>query len=468
MAANAVQVVRVHFETSTGPVGGMVYPTNSRDRSIWSGQDEWFAVDSASVQKGQVPHRRAEGRALARAKLTRMPRDTHFEHFENHTLLKHFLLETYLKAWGSILLEGRGRTGGRFSRAIYVDAFAGAGCDDEGRPGSPLRAAQIATEINAQTFPGRAGTNCGMQVIAIEHDHEYYDRLVSCLAQYTGGPDSVVYVHHGELDSMLLAGIGHFAHGDPTFHFLDPFGIDGLDAALLPQLLAHKHSEVLMLFSDEGAVRLHGKGAAVLRDPTEGIRAAEAALSLFGVEHEMENVAQARRSAARVIAGHKSNPRAKEIMLKAFGSAEHVAMIEQTPIGRRQQKAIDLYTDLLIVSGAKRVLRFAMATGGGRHKYTLLHASKQTRAFAAMKDAIHRAKKKQDTSAELLTDTPLKPIIARIRERFAGTIVRWQGETPSVQQFAIDETNLMYHECGALKAELESFVIAKKPLTYQF
>jgi three-Cys-motif partner protein len=397
-----------------------------------------------------------------------MTRDSHFEQFEDHTLLKHYILETYLKAWAAILLDANERGTAHFKRALYVDAFAGPGSDAKGQPGSPLRAAQIASEINGRLFPGAAKKRTGMQVIAIEQHEKRCTQLKACLAAYTETRDSFVHVRCGVLDKPRLDGIREFAESDPIFYFLDPFGIDGLDAALLRPLLEDRHSELLMLFSDEGAVRLHGKGAAVLKDPMERVRAAEAAPSFFGAEHHAEDIERARRSAKRVIAGHKSNQRAREIMQKAFGDLDHVTIVQNTPIEQRQRRMIDLYTALLKKSDAKYVLPFAIATEDGRHKYTLLHASKQVRAVATMKNVIHRAKNKQGIAAELILYTPIAPVVAKLRERFEGHLVRWTDDTPNVKQFVIDETDVMYHECDALKQALEPFMVVKRPLTYQF
>lgn len=55
----------------------------------------------------------------------------HFELFESHTILKHLILDKYLKRWAAKLLS-------RWDEIWFVDAFAGEGCDRHGNPGSPL------------------------------------------------------------------------------------------------------------------------------------------------------------------------------------------------------------------------------------------------------------------------------------------------------------------------------------------
>ena len=403
-----------------------------------------------------------------RAELT--PRDKHFERFEDHTKVKHFLLASYLKALAVILLEGgptgRGR---RFKRIVFVDAFAGAGCDAEGHPGSPLLAAQIATEVNERLFDGSASRDTGMQVIAVEEDKEYFESLEHCLASFTGRAKAFVFARQGQLDSDMFSNIRKFAPSDPMLVFLDPFGIGGLDASLLRQLLAQPHTELLMLFHDEAVVRLDAKGKATPTDPSLAIEGALAQASLFGPEHDATRVLEAERRAARQLAGHKSNPNARAIMRRAFGNLDHEPILDAAPIELRQEKAIELYSDLLKRSGASHVLRFAVDTRDGRHKYTLLHASKEPAAFAAMKDAMYRARRFAGAEGpQLVADTDLRPIVQQIAAQFVGGRVRWTGEEPSVKAFALRETALMYHELDALKRELAEYSVVKKPLTFEF
>ena len=78
-----------------------------------------------------------------------------------------------------------------------------------------------------------------------------------------------------------------------------------------------------------------------------------------------------------------------------------------------------------------------------------------------MKDAMHRARKTRTDSAttpslldHLITGTNVEAVATTIARHFAGRRVRWQGDHPSVRDFAIDETPVWYHEFDALKAEL--------------
>ena len=330
-------------------------------------------------------------------------------------------------------------------------------------------AAQIADAMNVRLYPGAVGRETGMQVVAIEEDETRFQQLSECLTDYTRRHNSFVFVRKGALGAKMLAGIRKHAPHDPMLFFLDPFGISGLDGHLLPKLLSEKHSELLILFSDEGAVRLFGKATARAQDPEAKVTAAEQQRSLFGMADDIAAVAAARRASTRVVAGHKSNPRAKEILDRAFADVDYRAVMERTPEVYRQKAMIDLYTSLLKRSGAPYVLEFAISTDEGRHKYTMLHASKEVRARAVMKDAMHRTRNRMGLAGPtLITDTPLDEIVELLRMRFAGQQVRWTGDIPSVRKFALDETELWQHEFEALRGALEPFVITERPLRFQF
>ena len=385
-----------------------------------------------------------------------MTRRDHFESFEDHTLLKHYLLDAYLKAWATILLRAN------FRRIWFVDAFAGAGRDATGKPGSPLIAAEIAREINAKHFPQGIDAKRGMHVLAIEWDPERFKLLKQNLAEFTEGKTACAHVRPRTLEDYIDRFLEHVGT-DPVLFFLDPFGVDGLSAALIGRLLANDRNEALVLFHDEGAIRLHGKASATVPDEDElfNEKLDERAFShesLFGPEDTIrqreEAMAAAREAVARSLAGHKSNPQAKEILDKAYGGDWWQGELDGLPVVQRQTRARELYEDrVLRYRGAGFVLPFSVDTRGGRHKYYLLHASQHSRAFVAMKDAMHRARGKAGVQVELTSDTDVGAVATAVAAHFDGQTVRWSGDG-SVQEFALANTPLWMHERDALKAEL--------------
>lgn len=423
-------------------------------------------------------------------------RKKHFERFEDHTRLKHFLLEAYLKQWATILAR-------RFPRLWFIDAFAGAGRDRTGAPGSPVIAAEVARAVAETHFGAPIGTalgrDRGLRVVAIEADHGRYLRLRDVLRPFGTEPPIVAFPREGTLPPYLDDLLRHIG-SDPALYFLDPFGVEGLDAAVLPRLLNAPHAEILVLFSDEGAVRLAGKAGAVVPTREELLAARRRDPSMFGDEWDAELAAADRRAVDLVLAGHASNARADEILGRAFGDTPWRATIDATPQEERRERFVDLYEGLLCRSGAEHVLRFRVTTGAGRHKYTLLHASKQVRAFAAMKDAMHRARAKRqpdapdaslfdclDSSESSVANggppevdtattreaTQVAAAAATVARHFAGRSgVRWTGgySDDTVQAYARDHTPLLIHQFEALQQALErrGHLTRRRPIEYTF
>lgn len=422
-----------------------------------------------------------------------MPRDAHFEQFQDHTRLKHFLLDAYLKQWATILVRGLQRPGVVGPRLWFVDAFAGAGRDATGNPGSPVIAAEIAQAINAEHFGVPLNREEGMRIVAIEADSSRYELLKVNLQSYEDG----AIVRSGTLAGIADRLLQHIG-SDPTFYFLDPFGVDGLDAALLPRILSGPRTEVLLLFSDEGAVRLAGKADARVptREELLAQRSRNSAPSVFGEAFDAQMAEEERAAVERVLAGHQSNARANEILRTAFGGDQWRDVVTRTPPEGRREAFVSLYEEVLRTAGATHVLRFAVSTELGRHKYTLVHASKNVRAFAAMKDAMHRTLRQRPAptavpmlfEVETATDegplfasalTSVSEIADQVARHFAGRTVRWsvpKYNNESVQNYARDETPLFKHEYPAFEQELKRRGYADKkpngklsrPLTFTF
>jgi len=386
-----------------------------------------------------------------------MTTKNHFGTFQPHTLTKHAILDAYLKAWATILLP-------RFDEAWFVDAFAGEGQDEKDHPGSPLIAARTAEQINTKLFPAGIARHRGMRVLAFESEPPRFARLAEVMRPYVAEPwyKGIAIVREGVLEEKLDAVLETIGDA-PVLYFLDPFGIDGLSAAVLPKLLEGAHNELLILFNDEGAARLAGKVRAGTPDEAAAIAEAEAAVdqTLFGDADTDSLRASARNRMKRSLAGHKSNVDAERIMDTAFGGNWWRPIIDETPEDERQSKFVELYDGLLETIGGTKRLRLSISTPDGRHKYFLIHAAKDSRAYAVMKNAMHRARKKREEvnlTPALLEHIEIGSSITSVADvlcrHFAGRRVRWQGVSPCVKDYAIDETPLWFDECDALKAEL--------------
>jgi three-Cys-motif partner protein len=419
-----------------------------------------------------------------------MPRNTHFEMFQDHTRLKHFLLEVYLKQWATILISGRRHAGLPVPRMLwFVDAFAGAGRDGQGTPGSPLIAAEIATEIN-KAYYANPGKTSGMRVLAIEAHAGRYQQLEEALKAYS----SVAEVRQGQLQDIIGKVMPFLKkHEAPALFFLDPFGVHGLDAKLLPQILKASRTELLLLFSDEGAVRLAGKADAKVPSRAELLAQKRDGRMSFGDEFDAELDEQDRLDVEQILAGHSSNARAAEILDITFGGKDWRKILESIPAVERRQAFVKLYREVLEDAGAAYVLPFAVTTSGGRHKYTLMHASTHSSAFAAMKEAMHRAYKKRSTPEQVQnlfdglginsgaqesdrtfsSGADIHEVVSQVQAAFSGKLVHWTGKTAdetTVSGFALRHTPLLKHELPLLEGELTrlGYGESKKPRTYRF
>jgi hypothetical protein len=204
-----------------------------------------------------------------------------------------------------------------------------------------------------------------MRVIAIEHREAWYQHLMEVMRPYTDQQPSFVYVRKGTLEEKLDGILKHVA-ANPVLFFLDPFDIGGLSAQVLERALNGPSNELLLLFHDEGAVRLGGKATAVPPDAEAAIADVHAAGSLFGEQDVADRVEQIRQDIKRCLAGHASNPRAKQILDRAYGSNERwQPRIDAAPADQKQRLAREIYEEVLLDSGAKRVLPFSVDTESG-------------------------------------------------------------------------------------------------------
>lgn len=377
----------------------------------------------------------------------------HFEFFEPHTLLKHAILRAYEERWARVLLA---RPDSRRSRVRIVDACAGAGQDEIGNPGSPLISIREAEKARAQLSAMREAP-MEVQVVAIEKDRARFAQLERVVQAFGGRH----LAWHGTLGDHIARLEGDFPN-TPTLFFIDPFGLDPLQAEAVRRALRGSHNEVLLLFADQAALRHIGAAAAM--DAPAG----EPVLPLFPEEavpppiasRELQLTAEA----------------AVRIMNAAFGD-ERWRSVLALPADRRRQRLVEMYADLLRTMGARHVLSLPMIGKGSRLKYHLMFATKSGKGYEVMKDAVERA-----WSGELVDDravqmmrmgvaAPTAAIEKEVRARFAGRRVPWTGNDPAqaVRAFALQATPAMPHQLEELKQRLAPLrVSGERAFVYDF
>jgi three-Cys-motif partner protein len=381
--------------------------------------------------------------------------DDHFVEYEPHSRYKHLILKTYFEAWGrKLLLRPRAP-----DTVCYVDACAGRGSDEAGNPGSPLIAAQAAAEAEAQLTVMR-GRPVHVRVIAIEKRKDYYRQLKSCLAPF----GHLAQVRHGTLADYLDDVERTYANA-PTLYFIDPFGLEPLKAELVQRALAPRYNEILLLFSDQAALRHFGvvqsTGTAALR----ALRRHEEQSWLFPEQHEEERRALSTRAESAELSLEQTRERSQEILDAAFGGNHWQPILQATPRGLRRERFLELYLDFL-QQAAPLTLKIPVMNADGAHVYFLLYATKSRKGFRAMKESVDFALRTgplmPDVSETLqsLLSCDITQVADFVKRRFAGQSVRWAPDrlnqtAPSIRAAALEETDVFPFQLSELEEKLQ-------------
>jgi three-Cys-motif partner protein len=158
---------------------------------------------------------------------------------EPHTLAKHAILRGYLEAWFPIL-------GSHQKRIVYYDGFAGPGRYEDGEPGSPLVALEVARQHQ------RVLTS-EVVFVFVEEDARRAEWLQTQeLPKLLLPPNFKLQVLNDRFDNALQSMLDSLDSQGlelaPTFAFIDPFGMTGLPFELIARLLRRKSCEVLVTF----------------------------------------------------------------------------------------------------------------------------------------------------------------------------------------------------------------------------
>lgn len=378
----------------------------------------------------------------------------HFDSFEPHTLLKHAILRAYEERWARVLLA---RPDSPRTRVRIVDACAGAGQDEIGNPGSPLISIQEAEKARGQLSAMR-GAPVEVQVVAIEKDRARYAQLEQIVRTFGGRHQAWC----GTLGDHIARLEPEFST-TPTLFFIDPFGLNPLQAEVVRRALRGAHNEVLLLFADQAALRHIGAAAAM--DASE-----EQPLSLFDEEITLPGPTASRELQVTADAANR-------IMNAAFGDNRWRAAMQHSA-ERRRQALVDMYGELLLSMGAQRVLSLPMIGKGSRLKYHLMFATKSGKGYEVMKDSVERAWNRElvdDRAVQLMrmgVAAPTAAIEKEVRRRFAGQRrVAWTGNHPgeSVRLFALQDTPAMPHQLQELTQRLKPLrVPGERAFVYDF
>lgn len=350
-----------------------------------------------------------------------------FDEFQPHTRLKHAILKAYVIAWAMKLLLRRGAG----HRLAIVDAFAGAGRDSAGNDGSPLIAVKKAREAMSALRPRRGGkTDPEIHVFAIERRASLYRALAQTLEPYVRETPDLIHVLRGELMDHIEA-IQKVIGGDPAFHFLDPFGISGLDSTTYSRALSGAHNEIFALFSNLGAVRMHALVSAKRANAVDNISEIVRAPSLFPELDEEAIQAAVDEAAKHNKALDLSTPNTKKHLSRALGGSHWERELEGVPAADKADAFLRLFHEALSLAGASEVLTMPMRNEAGHPVYALVHASKSLAGFMTMKAAISEGLARPDWNptmrdaikADLSLD--VASLVRLLGTAFAGQELEW-------------------------------------------
>lgn len=391
----------------------------------------------------------------------------HFDEFRPHSKHKHLILQQYFLAWGHKL----GLRPGAGAQILYVDACAGRGQDDAGNHGSPLIAATAAA-VAQESIGSHRDTPFEIHVVAIESNRGHCDALATLLSPF-GDEVNVLYgtlqEHIGELQLRYP--------GTPTLTFVDPFGLDPLRSEVIQQALRGDKNEALLLFADQAALRHFGAITAEETRAERRHRAATNPLPLFpdlaadGIEELASSAAESRDAL------DMTRDRAFQIMNAAFGDETWLAAVEAVPQEQRRRTLIDTYAQRLLSWGATHTLRVPIVDASGIHAYTLIHASKSSKAYATMKEAVSYALDHSPLPSHVVDRMrnqvrgDLDSVEAAVRKQFAGQTVRWAEDpsdrlAPCVRRFVLESTDGYPFELDELKGRLKKLRLPGRSIIY--
>jgi three-Cys-motif partner protein len=399
----------------------------------------------------------------------------HFEEFHGQTRLKHFILESYLETWARISLQQ-----GAHPAAWFIDAFAGEGKDEHGNAGSPIIACRVSRRLAGYLAERLPAPVPQLNIVAIEHRKKTFDALKAATLAFTqsvGG--NCLQLRKGKLEQFLEEIMAMGLMGDPKLFFLDPFGVQGLDASVVQKVLQRPKYEVLALFCDSGAVRLDAAAQAQTRQ--RSARSSVPGSQNGDLFDDLGLAIPASPIFTNLASDDPSEFPATEVILRAafadrFEGARRA--VEMSLTNGRRATWMREYVAALRAWGASHVLSFSVVDEREHHKYYLIHAAKNAKAISAMKDAIRsatnqRARQPGHQTAMLYASTVnVKDVLAATAKHFAGQAVRWHevNNIHTVQQFLLRETDALHSDLPLIKTALreKGWLVAAKPATYRF
>jgi len=156
-----------------------------------------------------------------------------------HTKVKHIILEKYLRSWLTIL--GSFRT-----QLAYFDCFAGRGVYINGEPGSPIIVMRAAQEQINKTRNKLREVIC----FFIENNTDNFKSLKKEIEKNTKYcPDCKCYPIFGDFNNVIIDFLNKSDREDmiPSLFFIDPFGWKGIPFTTIQRILKYRYNEIIFV-----------------------------------------------------------------------------------------------------------------------------------------------------------------------------------------------------------------------------
>lgn len=254
---------------------------------------------------------------------------------QDHTRVKHAILERYLSAWIPILAKN-------CPDLLYIDGFAGPGEYSKGEDGSPIIA--MRTALKHQKTIKRS-----MRLVFVEKDIKRAKSLEHKLSGFGPAVGKVRHEIAPEIDfqsawrNLAKEYQSNVQGSIPIFAFIDPFGWNDIPLSVLKQIMSRDRCEIFVTFMYEELNRF-------LQHPDQ----VENFNKLFGTDRWQR-------------VGMRKDPQF------------------------RKEFVLNLYRNQLRNEVAKFVSYFEMKNDNNATKYVLFHATNNLKGVVKMKEAMWRA-----------------------------------------------------------------------------
>jgi three-Cys-motif partner protein len=379
----------------------------------------------------------------------------HFSRFEPHTTLKHACLGNYLAAWvAKISLNSKGP---KHTTLALVDAFAGEGSDDEGRPGSPLIMIDVANRMRAKLTQYREPPR--LEITLFERSKSRCGKLQQNVEAYKPEQRAGVKVVPGTLKDHAAELLQRYAE-TPMLVFLDPFGVVGLDLDLVKRALSGRQHEVLIQFNSAAAERLAHVASKKETKAEARLRGPEAQGSLFGDELVAKPPPEITVSRTAL----ERTQRKVRAHLRAIYGAEDWDTLEAKLVSELGEDVtpVDVYADLLGRAGAKYVTQLPVFNDRGGLQYVLLHATKSAAGRQTIKEAFCSAVRSSDLPDRVKDATFLwvrisDSTLTAALQTVGGKTVPWAlGKADSLQKHLLRESEVFPSQMNEIKVALRA------------